>query len=436
MYRRDFLVRSGQVIGAAALASAFRTAAAVAKKQSPADAPSWEEVRGNFNLAPGLVHMSGFFLASHPKPVREAIEMYRRELDANPIEYWFAIDDKATASVAGAAAHYLGVDPADIALTDSTTMGLGLLYSGLKLRPDQEILTTYHDHYSTETALQLRAERTGASIRRIRLYRDDAAKSTDEIVDSVKKGVSPKTRFLCVTWVHSCSGVKLPLRAIADALQSINSGRDEQDRVLLCVDGVHGLGVDGTELPELGCDFFIAGCHKWMFGPRGTGLVYGKPNAWAAATATIPTFDDAAYTMWMNLRPQAPIPIGAQMSPGGFHSFEHRWALDKAFEFHQTIGKARVKERIHSLNRQLKEGLTKMPGVKLYTPMEDELSGGIVCFDMPGMQAQRVVDAMRKKNIIASVTPYKTLYARLSPGLLNNPAEVDAALAALREMRS
>jgi isopenicillin-N epimerase len=435
MHRRDFLVRSGQAIGAAALASACRSAEALATRQSSADSPSWEEVRGNFNLAPGLVHMSGFFLASHPKPVREAIDMYRREFDANPIEYFFDNNDKAEAAVAAAAGHYLGVDPADIALTDSTTMGLGLLYSGLKLRQDQEILTTYHDHYSTETALLLRAERTGAAIRRVRLYQNDGAKSADEMVDSVKKGVSAKTRFLCVTWVHSCTGVKLPIRAIADALQSINAGRNESDHVLLCVDGVHGLGVDGTELTELGCDFFVAGCHKWMFGPRGTGLVYGKPTAWPAATATIPTFDDAAYTMWMNLRPQAPIPIGAQMSPGGFHSFEHRWALDRAFQFHQAIGKTRVKERIHSLNRQLKEGLAKMPGVKLYTPMGDELSGGIVCFDLPGLRAQQVVDGLRKKKIIASVTPYKTLYARLSPGLLNNPGEVDAALAALHEMR-
>ena len=436
MYRRDFLVRTGQAIGAAALVSAMRTAEALAKAQPSSDAPGWDEVRANFNLAPGLIHMSGFFLASHPKPVREAIDMYRREFDANPIEYFFANVEKTEANVAAAAARYLGVDPADVALTDSTTMGLGLLYSGIKLRADQEILTTYHDHYSTETALQLRAERTGASVRRIRLYRDDAAKSVDEIVDSVRKGVSSKTRVLAITWVHSCTGTKLPIRAIADVIQAINAGRDEPDRVLLCVDGVHGLGVDGTELPELGCDFFVAGCHKWMFGPRGTGLVWGKPSAWPAATATIPTFDDANYDMWMNLRPKAEIPIGAWMSPGGFHSFEHRWSLDRAFQFHQTTGKGRIKARIHSLNRQLKEGLAKMANVKLYTPLEDEMSAGIVCFDVQGMHAQQVVDALRKKTIVASVTPYKTLYARLSPGLLNNSGEVDAALAAIRELRA
>src|ERR1700730_16865407 len=435
MYRRDFLVRPGQVIGAVALTSAWRTAEALARKQSSADSPGWEAVRASCDIVRDLIHMAGFFLASHPKPVRDAIEMYRRALDANPVEYWFANITQSEAAVAAAAAHYLGVDPADIALTDSTTMGLGLLYSGLKLGANQEILTTTHDHYSTETSLRLRAERTRGSIRRIALYRDAAAKSVDEIVGNVTKAVAAQTRVLAVTWVHSCTGVKLPIRAIADALKPIHAGRDEQDRVLLCVDGVHGLGVDGTELPELGCDFFIAGCHKWMFGPRGTGLVWATPTAWTAATATIPTFDDANYEKWMELRPQARIPHGSWMSPGGFHSFEHRWALDRAFQFHQSIGKPRIAERIHSLNRQLKEGLAKMPNVTLYTPTEDELSAGIVCFDLHGIHAQQVVDALRKKKIIASVTPYKTLYARLSPGLLNSPAEVETTLAAVRELR-
>ena len=44
------------------------------------------------------------------------------------------------------------------------------------------------------------------------------------------------------------------------------------------------------------------------------------------------------------------------------------------------------------------------------------------------------VDDLRKKKIVASVTPYKTLYARLSPGLLNSPAEVETTLAAVREL--
>src|SRR5256885_15952079 len=121
--------------------------------------------------------------------------------------------------------------------------------------------------------------------------------------------------------------------------------------------------------------------------------------------------------MWMKIRPEAPVPIGATMSPGGFHSFEHRWSLNRAFELHQKIGKQAIKERIHALNRQLKEGLAKMPKIKLYTPMADELSAGIVCFDVEGMPARQVVDPLRPRKIFATGIAPKTLFVRLYPGL-------------------
>ncbi len=76
-----------------------------------------------------------------------------------------------------------------------------------------------------------------------------------------------------------------------------------------------------------------------------------------------------------------------------------------------------------------------MPNIKLYTPMTDELSAGIVCFDVNGVRADSVVEQLRKKKIVASVTPYKTLYTRLAPGLLTSAAEVETTLAAVREVR-
>src|SRR2546422_934516 len=178
-----------------------------------------------------------------------------------------------TALALGAAAQHQGVQPTDIALTDSTTMGLGLLYGGLKLRQGQEILTTRHDHYSTEISLRQRAERTGATVRSIPLYERIEAVTEDEIVQSILKALTPRTRVVAVTWVHSSTGLKLPIRKIADALAPVNARRDPADRALLCVDGVHGLGIEDVTLPELGCDFFVAGTHKWLFGPRGTGFV-------------------------------------------------------------------------------------------------------------------------------------------------------------------
>lgn len=433
--RRGFLVRTGLALGATVLAGAFPRA--VADQPSPRGKfESWDAVRAQFPLSRYLIHLAGFFLASHPTPVREAIERHRTGLDADPIGYWFEQEEKREANVLRAAADYLGVDPTDIALTDSTTMGLGLLYGGLQLREGQEILTTTHDHYSTETSLRLRAERTGARVRQIRLYGSLKGVSRDELVDSLREGITPATRIVAVTWVHSSTGLKLPIHEMALAIHSINRSRDEQDRMILCVDGVHALGVEDFRLSELGCDFLIAGTHKWMFGPRGTGLVWGHQRAWPVAQATIPTFNTQAYDIWMKVAPPQDLPQSVYMTPGGFHSFEHRWALDEAFTFHQAIGKSRVAQRIHELNQQLKQGLAAMPHVALHTPLSQNLSAGIVCFEVAGMTPRAVVEKLRQRGIVGSVTPYATQYVRLAPGLLNSADEIEKTLGEIRNLRS
>ena len=120
-----------------------------------------------------------------------------------------------------AAADYLGVDPTEIALTDSTTMGLGLLYGGLALQQDQEtLLTTTHDHYSTDVSLRLRAERTGATVRRISLYEQLGIISRESLVEKLVEQVRDQTRIVAVTWVHSSTGLKLPIAEMAQALEN------------------------------------------------------------------------------------------------------------------------------------------------------------------------------------------------------------------------
>lgn len=427
MNRRRFLAQSGALLGAAAIGHS-PVAGAVASADRPTALDDWKAVRDQFALEPGLVHMSGFYLASHPRPVREAMEKHRQGLDANPIGYLHEHNGALTRRVHDAAARYLGVRPQDIALTDSTTMGLGLVYTAIALKEGQEVLSTEHDHYSTNRSLEYRAQRTGATVRRVRLYEPGGGANADQIVKSITSAITPQTRVLAVTWVHSSSGVKLPLRAIADAIHPFNEGRDDADRLIFCVDGVHGLGIDDINLADLGCDVFIAGTHKWLFGPRGTGLIWARPEVQSAIPPTIPPFPTGG------MRAPDALSWGAATTPGGFHSFEHRWAVAEAIEFHEAIGKSRVAERIHALNRQLKEGMAAMGHLTLHTPMSDDLSAGIVAFEVDGMRPGDVVRHLEEHKIVASTSPYAVSYARLAPSLLNDEAEVETCLKALAEL--
>jgi selenocysteine lyase/cysteine desulfurase len=182
-------------------------------------------------------------------------------------------------------------------------------------------------------------------------------------------------------------------------------------------------------------DFFAAGTHKWIFGPRGTGILWGKESSWAALRPTIPTFDgQEPYEAWMAGSAPNQATHASWVSPGGFHAYEHQWAAADAFRFHLQIGKQKVADRIHALNSQCKEGLGSIPGVKLYTPKGVTLSAGIICFDVEGKTPQQVVENLLTKKIIASTSPYAVSYARVAPSLVNTPEEVDRTVAAIRSL--
>ena len=366
-------------------------------KPAALDPRDWASVKAQFALSKGIRHFDAFVFATHPKAVRDAIERHRRGLDADPAGYLHAHEAELDKRVLDAAARYLEVPP-EFAFTDSTTMGLGLVYGGIEIegRP----VATEHDFYSTHESLRLRFD----DFDTIRLY-DDPAQATVSGMVEAARGVD--AGLLALTWVHSGTGVKIPAQQIAEAVRP----------ALVVLDGVHGLAAD--DLPIDSVDVLVAGTHKWLGGPRGTGLVWSK--AWDRLRPIIPTFH--------------PGPGAMDWNPGGYHTFEHRWALAEAFDFHHRIGRTKVTKRIQSLATRLKEGLLELRKVRLVTPLSEEVSAGIVCFEVDGMDPPTAVQRLlREHKVAASVTPYAEPYVRLGTGLWVDERDVDAALSAIARL--
>ena len=435
--RRTFLARAGLTAAAAGLVT--RSVPAAPSLVSAEGAVDWTAIRALFNLAPDWINLATFFLASHPKPVREAIDEYRRRLDANPMwleEVMFEdghehMQDRVKAVIA----RYLGGRPEEIALVPNTTTGLALVYNGLRLKPGQEILTTEHDHYVHHESIRLATDKNGASARRIPLH-DGAARANEaEMVARLRRAITPRTRAVGLTWVHSSTGLRLPIRSLAEVVKAANAGRDEADRCLLIVDGVHGLGSVDEAPATLGCDFFAAGTHKWMFGPRGTGIVWGRADAWPQTRPTVPSFDSLEpFGRWAAGEPLDPHTRAAWLSPGGFYAYEHHWGVEAAFRLHDELGRPRIAARIAELNGRLRSGLSAMKHVTLHTPLAPELAAGIVCFEVNGLKPAQVVERLKARRIVASTTPYAVTYARLAAGIMVSPDETEAALRAIRAL--
>jgi selenocysteine lyase/cysteine desulfurase len=428
--RRQFLAVPAALAATALVPGGFSAALANQSRALP-DLSDWTRVRRQFALDPSYAHFASFFIASHPAPVRDAIDAWRQAMDRDPyqtIEHGMFGDDahNIPLQVTGTIARYLGARAQDIALARSTTEGLALVYHGLPLAPGDEVLTTLHDHYSHHESIRLATARAGATMRKVALFDQSAAATTGGIIERLLQAVRPATRVVGLTWVHSSTGIRLPIREIAAALKS------KHPDVLLVVDGVHGVGATDETIASMGADYFCAGCHKWMFAPRGTALVWADAGNWARLRPTVPNFTDLeSYNAWTEDRAPATPNNAARMTPGGFHAFEHQWAMGAAFDMHHAMGRARVAARIRSLNDRLKASLAENDRITIHTPMSGELSAGLVAFEVAGMKPDAVVKRLLERRIIASTSPYAITYARLAPSLVNTEDEVDRAAQAV-----
>ena len=162
----------------------------------------------------------------------------------------------------------------------------------------------------------------------------------------------------------------------------------------------------------------------------GTGIIWGSERGWSRYAPVIPTFDRNAIGNWIS-NGARPVPPGSAATPGGYHSFEHRWALAQAFEFHLTIGRSAIATRTAGLALQLKEGLADISGVTVKTPMTAELSAGLVCCEIAGVSAAQATDRLRNRKISASVTPYAQSYLRFGTSVVTDEGDVDRVLEAI-----
>ncbi len=419
--RRTFLKQAGLLAASLPL---LPQALADSPDKPLSGADKWRNLRELFPLAPNVAHFANFLVTAHPRPVQAAIDRHRADLDRNPAalmdwesQYEWQREDE----VREWAARYLEVGPRQIALTGSTTEGLAMIYGGLKVGAGQEILITEHEHYSAQKALEFRNQRQGTAVRQIRLFDDPWTVSTDQVLSTLDKAIKPNTRVLGMTWVHSGSGVKLPVGEIGELVRRHNRERSEAERILYVVDGVHGFGVENARFADFNCDYFIAGTHKWMFGPRGTGIICAASTGMQHLVPSVATFsrDEDFATI---------------MTPGGYHAFEHRWALGKAFELHLQTGKAAVQARIHALNDYLKQQLESLPAIELVTPRSSTHSAGFTFFRGKGQDADELARYLTSQRIIVdAVSRDAGPVVRTAPGLLNTEAEIDRLVEVLRQ---
>jgi cysteine desulfurase/selenocysteine lyase len=369
----------------------------------------WRLVRQQFLFEPGLVYLNTGSIGGCPRIVLDSTLAFWRAIEANPVLHVFGGIGAQMQQVREKAARFLGADTEEMVLTRNTTEGMTLVATGLQLEAGDEVLTTTEEHPGGLLCWKYLEKEIGVVVRQIDL--PAPPRDAGEILQRIEDAITPRTRVFSFSHVYYTTGLRLPIRQIAD----IAHRRD----IFFAVDGAHPPGMLQVDLHALGCDSYASSSHKWMLAPKGSGLLYIRKEMQDRVRPAFLFSGRAPYTG----------ATGTRNVPG---ILGHGVAMD----FHNTIGRELVERRSLQLNRVLKERLQEIPGVRLLTSMNAELSSGAASIAIDGLEPAKVRATLRKDYQIEvkSWSAGGRSGLRISTHIYNSVEEIDRFVEALRRV--
>jgi selenocysteine lyase/cysteine desulfurase len=303
----------------------------------------------------------------------------------------------------------------EVAFIHNTTHGLLCVAQSLTWRPGDNIVIAEHEFPANVYPWKSLRERGVA----VRVAPERGGRFE---IDDFAALIDGRTRLLAVSMVQYGTGFRMPTEKLGQLCA--------ERGVLLCVDGIQGLGALPVDVKEMGCHFLAADGHKWLLSAEGFGVLYVRREV-------LPMLN-GSMTGWIG-RPRPgdyddldqPLVESAKRFEEGSHAMALAAAFEKSTELLLEVGQPRVWELIRNVTGRLDEELKRM-GLRVVSSMREEERSGIVAFDPGGVEARSWVEALKARKIHVAG---RRGWIRVSPHFYNTTDQIDQLIAALRELR-
>lgn len=354
---------------------------------------------------PAICHLQTGTLGLTPRPVFDATVAAARTIERDPLIAAYGPGKAKLDGVRRTVAGLIGCTMDEVLLTASTTSGMNMIAQGLRLTPGDRIVTTDQEHHGGSLCWDWLARRAGVHVDRVAVPPGEA--SAAAIVDRFAKAITPATKVLSFSHILYSTGLRMPVRELS-AL-----ARDKQ--CISVVDGAQAVGATPVDVKALGCHLYAASGHKWLLGPKGTGILYISAELGE-------TVDAMALQGGRQVNSDA----------SGVANMAGLYGLSAAIDYLQAIGIARIEAHNLKLCGELRRALARMPKIAFAVP-QGPLESQLVTFSLAGANTKdlRAVLADRFKVHVRAVDQNGYTALRASPHLYNNAGDGAALAAAL-----
>ncbi|MFC1529751.1 aminotransferase class V-fold PLP-dependent enzyme [Gemmatimonadota bacterium] len=429
MERRRFVGSLGSAMGGALLTGSGRLPDDVTRSYGDladalADIPDqeedryWELIRSQFLFPEDYHYLNTGGLGSSPWSVINRMkEMSDRE-DARPnaghdLNHWRETKEMA--------AELLGprCRQEELAFTSTATEGINIILNGLPLERGDEIITSTHEHPALNTPLINLAHRKGVVVR---TFEPDLERGENNVRE-IEQIFTRRTRLIFISHLTCTTGQFFPVKEIGAFARSWG--------LWYALDGVQAIGAGPIDVREIDVDFYAVSGHKWMLGPRRTGILYVKEERLDELTPTVVgTYSDQKQdlaTMTLEFQPTA------QRYEFGTQNDALFYGLAEATGFVSTIGVERIRDHNRRLSELFVAGLNSIPGATVLSPAEEQYRSAMITFRLENMPYREVTAALGRKGFrVRPVGEVGLDAVRVSFHIYNNESEVEGVLDEIR----
>jgi len=370
-------------------------------------------LRNDYLFEAGLVYLGTATMGPCSRQVIEATTQAWRTLETNPTAMGYPdLTPGSPAAVAeetrGRAARLLGCAVDEIAITRSTTDGMNAVAQGMHLTPGDRVLTSDQEHPGGSMGWQHLAHHHGVGIDKVAI--PPGENSPAAVVERLSQAITSRTRVISISHVLFPTGLRMPIREIARLARS---------RGILCVvDGAQAAGGIEVDVKALECHAYATSGHKWLMGPKGTGLLYISADA-SQAIQPMQFEDQRTYYSESN----------------GVGNIAGAVGLGVAIDVLAGIGLATVERHNVGLRNKIYDGLRGLRSGRVVSPEPGPLATPLVTFEVPTqVDAGTLARTLRDKHHIqVKLVPKEWLNGiRLSPHVFNTESDVTRLMTALR----
>ena len=274
-------------------------------------------MREGFLLDPEVAYFNHGSFGACPVEVFEEYQRLQLELEREPTELLARRFDERMEAARTALASFVGARVQDLVFAPNATSALNAVIRSLRIRPNEEILTTKHEY--------------GAILRTLGFIRANVVLVEPE---ELLANIGIRTRAIVVSHITSPTAFVLPVEELCEAARKAG--------VLSIVDGAHAPGHIPLDIEAVGADVYAGNCHKWLCAPKGSGFLWARPE----------------HQDWIE-----PVVISWGYHEDAGFGERHGWqgtrdpaaylAVPKAIEMHATFDLERAKELADEAERAL-----------------------------------------------------------------------------------